>query len=1202
MLGFGPSAGTQGSATQDPHIAASDSSSDFDFMEGYPIKQHPESSSQDMHALGQQVGSSMFSRLKETLSRATHFEHATNEINEGGGEVDSPFTSQIDPVLSESAHVSTPATTSIGPLKLTPSETLLTNGRSLAEVQKALMTSTLPTNPLQSPELTTLKSQTIGSHFAFAIKDTPNTSILDGVFLNENWEYNLQRETLTDIYTSYTYHVGWLDVIQATSNSISVDEQQRLICDVIHSIVQMERQKLGINMPSMGLMRFLDTAKAKQPTISQMETPAVSPMDPSYIILPKVLMQLEPTQGIFSFPDLAQPSLGDLPTPTMNMTGGAPSTSVASTTPLHTSVEPMPILVSVHQPYVPVATHPYVAPMPSPNPIGYAPQSPYQSPYFSGAVPASINTSYPTSALPKATPMSFRPSLGATPYEVWDPRRVYMPRPKPADFFPYVIPRIPSPVVPRPIAPIHLGDLVAFAQTIGRSIVQYMHNLPDRELRSKAVQVAKIAQKFNGDGDFKKHVEIFEQVLLLFLFVQFSWASHLGDFRSHLKVDGHIMWMCGISIMHDHSDELIKSLEMLCKDGHLHKALELIDSQAPPVTPDVYRYVLQACINRKDLEIGHKQKKHFLTCPNVFAWSAVISACIKHGQAEQALEFYQRMQKSYVQPDAHTFVAGLKACAVQGALIFGMLVHAQILEKGLDSVLYVGNALIHMYCKCGNLQEACKVFNNQMERDIVTWNAMLAGYALNLKAHEAFEPFICMYQAGNVDTITFVNLLKLCSDTESIVDGNLTLFVIVEKSLEQEEFVVSTGIDVYAKCGCLNDAYYLFEKLASHDVVTWNALIVGISQNDEVKHGYKTLEVYQKMLFHNCLLPDSTTYACVLRACSNIGALVQAKFIITCIIERLMQELQQVGEPPDAGTWNSLLAGYSQHGYGWKALAIFKQMQQEGVLPDRCGSLRMAHKVFDLTCKQQVVIWNTLIAGYAQHGNHKNVNGALRLFGEMVSGDLQPDSVTLVSMVKGCSLTGAFNLGELFYAYAAASSSESNTALCNACIEMYALCGSLGEALLVFQRQQKRDRISWNTLIAAFALQGNAKLSIKYLENMQREGVKPDIVTFTSLLSACGHLGLSNEANLLIESINQNYTVSPTVEQINCVVDILRRSGRLVEAEGMLTSLLPHTNLIGWTALLSSCRMYGNVEIGSRCFSRMLGRIDYSLHSVFTLM
>ncbi|MCO5600216.1 hypothetical protein L7F22_054326 [Adiantum nelumboides] len=371
LTGSRPLTGTQGSATQDPHIAASDSSSDFDVMEGYPMQQHLESSSQDMHALGQQPGVSMFSHLKETLSRATRSKHATNEINEGDGEVDSPFTSQIDPVLSESVHVSTPATTPIGLSKLTPSETLLPDGRSLTEVQeveryilaarekeieslrkaeqrratlaKALMTSA---NPLQSPELTTLKSQPIGNHIASGSKDTPNASILDGVFLDENWEYNLQTEKLTDLYTSYTYHVDWLDVIQATSNSTSVDKQQWMICDIIHSIVQMERQNLGINMPSMGPMRFLDTTKAKQPTISQMETPSMSPMDPSYIVLPGVSMQSEPTHGSFSFPDLVHPSLGDLPTPTMNMTGGAPSTSLASTTPLHTSVAPMPIPAS----------------------------------------------------------------------------------------------------------------------------------------------------------------------------------------------------------------------------------------------------------------------------------------------------------------------------------------------------------------------------------------------------------------------------------------------------------------------------------------------------------------------------------------------------------------------------------------------------------------------------------------------------------------------------------------------------------------------------------------------------------------------------------------------------------------------------------------------------------------------------------------
>ncbi|KAI5083914.1 hypothetical protein GOP47_0000083 [Adiantum capillus-veneris] len=271
--------------------------------------------------------------------------------------------------------------------------------------------------------------------------------------------------------------------------------------------------------------------------------------------------------------------------------------------------------------------------------------------------------------------------------------------------------------------------------------------------------------------------------------------------------------------------------------------------------------------------------------------------------------------------------------------------------------------------------------------------------------------------------------------------------------------------------------------------------------------------------------------------------------------------------------------GYAQHGQHSVAYELVQRMKRQACNPD-------------------IITWNAMFAGLVLN---ENVNEAFCLFSKMVSCGMQPDNATFVSMVKGCSLTGALSLGELFYAYAAANSFESNTALCNACIEMYSMCGSLREAILVFERLQKRDRITWNSMIAAFAHHNSAKLSSIYFGNMQREGVKPDNVTFTSLLSACGHLGLPNEANLSIESINQIYMVSPTMEQVNCVVDVLGRSGHLAEAESMLTSLLPYTNLAGWTALLNSCRLYGNVDIGSRCFRHMVG-VDDSLRSVLTFM
>lgn len=161
------------------------------------------------------------------------------------------------------------------------------------------------------------------------------------------------------------------------------------------------------------------------------------------------------------------------------------------------------------------------------------------------------------------------------------------------------------------------------------------------------------------------------------------------------------------SVVHDHGGELNESLQKRCKDGLLREALQLLITQASHATPDAYRCILQTCIVRRDLVIGRKVQalirrngyeanpllgshlvRLFDTCgclfeakeafadmpnPNVFAWSAVISACTKHGQGEQGLQLYMRMQEFDVRPDSHTFVAGLKACAKEGAWIPGSL-------------------------------------------------------------------------------------------------------------------------------------------------------------------------------------------------------------------------------------------------------------------------------------------------------------------------------------------------------------------------------------------------------------------------------------------------------------------------------------------------------------------------------------------------
>ena len=241
-LGSGPSIGTQGSVVQDLYIALSDSSSDYDVMEGYPT-QNPENPIQETPALAPQPSGSMFSRLVETFSRATRSDLAPNEANEGMGEVNSPFPSRVDPTHPRSVQVDIlPTSFNEGPIEQPPSEV--------------------------APAIATTRNVTTGNDIASTSRGTPSTPNLEGSFLNENWEYDLGTETLTDLYTGYAYHVGWLEVIRSTSSATSLEDQHHMICNVIHGLIQSERQNRGMNIPSTGPMQFLDTGKGKQPTLS----------------------------------------------------------------------------------------------------------------------------------------------------------------------------------------------------------------------------------------------------------------------------------------------------------------------------------------------------------------------------------------------------------------------------------------------------------------------------------------------------------------------------------------------------------------------------------------------------------------------------------------------------------------------------------------------------------------------------------------------------------------------------------------------------------------------------------------------------------------------------------------------------------------------------------------------------------------------
>ncbi|CAM6079031.1 unnamed protein product [Sphagnum tenellum] len=225
---------------------------------------------------------------------------------------------------------------------------------------------------------------------------------------------------------------------------------------------------------------------------------------------------------------------------------------------------------------------------------------------------------------------------------------------------------------------------------------------------------------------------------------------------------------------------------------------------------------------------------------NVVAWSAMILGHVKSGQGKKALELFRQMQHEGVQPDPVTFVGVLTACARVVALEEGRRVHEEIVQAGVESNVFVNSSLVDMYAKCGSLEDAWRVFNRMPIRDMVSWTAMLGGYAMHGRGKEALRHFEQMCEKGvEIDKITFVSLLSACSHG-GLVDEGLHYF----ESMHLVYGIPATVehyacmIDLLGRSGCLKEAEDLIKIMfcAPHAAV-WMALLGACSMHGNVEMG-----------------------------------------------------------------------------------------------------------------------------------------------------------------------------------------------------------------------------------------------------------------------------------------------------------------------------------------------------------------------------
>jgi pentatricopeptide repeat protein len=189
----------------------------------------------------------------------------------------------------------------------------------------------------------------------------------------------------------------------------------------------------------------------------------------------------------------------------------------------------------------------------------------------------------------------------------------------------------------------------------------------------------------------------------------------------------------------------------------------------------------------------------------------------------------------------------------------------------------LGNALVEMYVKCGILATAQQVHEELPSRNIVSWSALIAGYAQRGEGHSALNCFEQMQSEGiRANAVTFICILKACGSVGAIDTGEKIHEEIIGRCLlDKEDIVLGNAlVDMYAKCGMLSKAAQVLESLPMRNVVSWNALISGYAEQGE---GSEALECFEKMQKEEGISPNEVTFLSVLTACSYAGLLEQAE-------------------------------------------------------------------------------------------------------------------------------------------------------------------------------------------------------------------------------------------------------------------------------------------------------------------------------------
>eukprot|EP00250_Pteridium_aquilinum_P014969 c22308_g2_i6 orf=3-1793(-) len=376
---------------------------------------------------------------------------------------------------------------------------------------------------------------------------------------------------------------------------------------------------------------------------------------------------------------------------------------------------------------------------------------------------------------------------------------------------------------------------------------------------------------------------------------------------------------------------------------------------------------------------------------------------------------------------------------------------------------------------------------------------------------------------------TVFRLLQGCIKQRDLAAGREINSLITRRGFNINTFFGSHLIRMFASCGSLSDADMVFRKLSDPSVYTWHAII---SAHAKLGQSERAIQLYHKLVGAN-VKPNEYIYVAVLKACASLTDLTEGNLIFSYSIEDGLESDLFIG--------NTMMDTYA-----------------------KCGCLEDAHKVFASLKKRDCVSWNALITGYALHAHGLE---AIQLLQQMQQEGMQPDDVTYASVIKACSSITDLGKGELIHHSIFENGVGDDAHVSNILIHMYMACGSLDDANRVFEKLQRRDVVTWSTIISGYAHHGHGAEAFKAFESMLGEGLKPNNVTYPSILKACASLFVLDQGRLIhLHILESDYDKDLFIG--SALIDMYAKCGSITKARKVFNEL-PQQGVAAWNAIIS---------------------------------